>query len=105
MADVMRFAGQYMQHHPREQVISPLFFHYGLAVNPEMGSDYVFWKDYSRLLLSRCDKVIVYAHPDTHPEKSSGVMDEIQFAQELGLPILRMSQPQKEVSPPVIKMG
>lgn len=85
MANVMRVAGQFMSANPGCHVVSPLFFHYGLPMNPQMGSDYVFWGDYSRALLAKSDMLIVYNAPGTDIQKSTGVMDEIATAHKLGI--------------------
>lgn len=93
MDNVMRFAGEFMMQNPGFHVVSPLFFHYGLRVNPEMGSDYAFWGDYSRALLAKADMLIVYRAPGTDIEKSTGVQDEIETARKLGLRIRFTSNP------------
>lgn len=93
MRNVMRFAGQFMINHPGHHVVSPLFFHYGLPVNPEMGTDYAFWGEYSRALLSKADMLIVYRAPGTDIDKSTGVQDEIETARKLGLRIHFTSRP------------
>jgi hypothetical protein len=68
-------------------IVSPLFNHFVLKQVPdtEMGADYPFWKEYSRDLLRRCDRLIVYRYPGY--AVSTGVADEINLAMELRIPI------------------
>ncbi|MCK9532356.1 MAG: DUF1937 family protein [Gammaproteobacteria bacterium] len=65
--------------------VSPLLNHYladVVTVNFPLTWDW--WQDYSRLLLSKCDHMIVIG-PDW--EKSTGTMAEIEIATELSIPI------------------
>lgn len=85
MEAVMKFSGQYMLDHPGHHIVSPLFNHYSLHLVPEMGGDYTFWKNYSRDLLSRCDRMIMLTINGEKIE-STGVDDELNYAMELNLP-------------------
>lgn len=65
--------------------VSPLLNHYltdVVTVNFPLTWDW--WQDYSKLLLSKCDHMIVIG-PDW--EKSTGVMAEIEMANEMNIPI------------------
>lgn len=88
MQDVMRFALCYMKDNPNVHVVSPLFYHYGLNLVPEVGSDYAFWKNFCLDLLRRCDGLIVHRDPDGLWKMSTGLMDEMRIARELGLRIV-----------------
>lgn len=94
MQDIMRFAGEWMLMNPEHRVVSPLFLHYSLDWVPALGSDYAFWGDYSRELLSNCKLMVVFRAPGTDIEKSIGVQDEIRLAKELDIPIIFTSIPQ-----------
>lgn len=86
MKQLMTISGKYMVQNPGHHVVSPLFNHPSLALVPEMGSDYKFWKDYSRNLLKRCDSIIIVRFDGYY--ESSGVVDEYRFASSLNIPIL-----------------
>lgn len=65
--------------------VSPLLNHYltdVVTVNFPLTWDW--WQDYSKLLLSKCDHMIVIG-PDWG--KSTGVMAEIEMANEMNIPI------------------
>jgi len=85
MMAIMTISGIYQLRNQGHHVVSPLFNHYSLNNVPGLGSDYAFWKDYSRNLLKRCDKVVVIKAPGW--EESSGVEDEVKLAKELGIKV------------------
>ena len=51
------------------------------------------WKTFDFAMISRCDKLIVLTLPGW--EESRGVMDEIDFAHKIGLPVEEMDFPQE----------
>ena len=63
---------------------SPLMLHYCLIENG-LPTSYTFWRDYCRSFLTRCDEVHVLTLSGW--KNSAGVVDEIEFSTELGLPI------------------
>lgn len=71
--------------------VSPLVT--GPAVLPYMDAntptDYDYWQTYSRGLLAHSDEILVLMLPGW--DKSQGVQDEIKFAEEHGIPLVRMS--------------
>lgn len=85
MRALMEFAGEYMIQHPGVHLVSPLFNHYALELVPALGTDYPFWSEYSRDLLSRCDELLVLRIRGW--EQSTGVQDEMKHASDLGIPI------------------
>lgn len=66
--------------------VSPLLNHYmdGIVkINFPLTWDW--WEEYSRLLLSRCDHMVVIVGPGW--ENSTGVKGEMDLAKELNIPI------------------
>lgn len=64
--------------------VSPLLKHL-VRQHSDLPGDWAYWKDYSKLLLSRCDKMYVITLPGW--EESPGVQAEIQLCEEFNLPI------------------
>lgn len=60
--------------------------------------DWSKWGPYDKLLLSRCDKLLVLTLPGW--EESSGVTSEIRWAEELGIPMEKI-----EASPEALKVA
>lgn len=85
MAFVMKVSGTIMLQNPGWYIVSPLFNHYSLPLVPGMGGDYKFWGDYSRELLSRCDRLLVLKIDGSY--ESVGVSDEILTANTINIPI------------------
>lgn len=85
MDSIMSFTGAHMIMYPYDHIVSPLFNHFTLEHVPALGGDYTFWKNYSRDLLRRCDKMIVLKFPGW--DTSAGVSDEIEIAKLLCLPV------------------
>ena len=85
MRQIMTISGKYMMENPGQHIVSPLFNHYSLSLVPDMGTDYVFWRDYSKNLLHRCDEMMVLKFPGW--ETSSGVSDEVSLAQGWLIPL------------------
>ena len=83
--DIMRQAGYIQAFWPEQQVVSPLFLHPAIALVPELGSDYEFWREYSRGLLAHCSTLVIYPLPGW--KESVGVQDEIAEATRLGLQV------------------
>lgn len=69
----------------RYNVVSPLFFHDVLPFNPDLGSDWEFWKSYSDILLRRSDRLVVLCIPGW--TSSEGVAGEIEIARALNYPV------------------
>ena len=65
--------------------ISPIVYGHTLASLKEMRTDWEFWMDFCFSLLSKCDEMIVYQMDGW--EKSRGVLAEIEFAKENGIPV------------------
>lgn len=66
--------------------VSPLLNHYldgVVTINFPLTWDW--WEDYSKLLLSKCDHMIVITGPGW--ENSTGVKGEIALANEMNIPI------------------
>lgn len=95
MNHFVKFAGDYMMLHPGTHMISPLLHHWTLKQVPNMGTDYNYWKDFSRDLLSRCDILMVLTYPGWG--SSSGVLDEIECAKE-SFKEIRFVDPFKDLS-------
>jgi hypothetical protein len=73
--------------HPTWVFISPSAQNYLiLPYLPEVGPSYADWKERCRLLLARCDILLVL--PFAGWDKSIGVSDEIAMAKELKLQII-----------------
>ena len=85
MKAIMRFTGEYMLTNRGSALVSPLFNHYSLDQVPTLGTDWVFWKEYSTTLLRKCDEMIVLVTNDT--ASSTGVRAEVELATELGINI------------------
>lgn len=68
-----------------EMAFSPLMLHYCLKEN-ELPSSYLFWRDYCRAFIKMCKEVHVLTLPGW--DFSEGVLDEINFAIELGIPVI-----------------
>lgn len=86
MDKVMTLSGRLMVQNPGLHVVSPLMNHFSLHLVPDLGSDYKFWGEYSRELLSKCNVLIVYML--TGWNESTGVADEIEQAAKLGIQVL-----------------
>jgi hypothetical protein len=84
--DILRYMGEFMHSNPGVHLVSPLQHHHTLKLVPDMGSDYTYWKNFSRELLSKCDGLIVLMSEGWR--ESGGVQDEIAYAKELGIDIL-----------------
>jgi hypothetical protein len=71
-------------------VFSPLTYSVPLQ---QLGSHrgWVSWKKFDLEIISRCDRMIVLKLPGW--ESSKGVMEEITYAQEIGLPVEWMEAP------------
>ena len=77
--------GEYMLTNRGSALVSPLFNHYSLDQVPTLGTDWIFWKEYSTTLLRKCDEMIVLVTNDT--ASSTGVRAEVELATELGINI------------------
>lgn len=86
MDNFARLCGKYMEENEGAHLISPLYHHWTLKQIPTMGTTYVYWRDFSRNLLKRCDSMIVLMFEGW--KESGGVQDEITYAEELGIPIV-----------------
>jgi hypothetical protein len=63
--------------------VSPLAKHY-TVVQRGAGTDWQFWENYSRILLKRCDHLIILTMPGWY--KSKGVRGELDFARDNRIP-------------------
>ena len=70
-----------------KMVISPVLNH-SICKRYNVPSDYKFWGDYSRTLLSKCDEIVVLEMDGW--TRSAGVIDEIATAKDLHIPIIFM---------------
>jgi hypothetical protein len=86
MNQFVKYAGEFMEQNPGLHLISPLYHHWTLKQVPTMGTDYKYWRDFSRDLLKRCDSMIVLKFPGW--VESIGVRDEIDYAEELGKDVI-----------------
>jgi hypothetical protein len=68
-----------------KMAFSPLMLHYCLKEN-ELPSSYLFWRNYCRAFIEMCKEVHVLTLPGWN--LSEGVRDEIEFATELGIPVI-----------------
>ena len=66
-------------------VYSPISMCWPIAKQCGMPTDFAWWSWYNRLMISKCDKLIVLRLPGW--EESVGVAGEIKIAEELGIPI------------------
>jgi hypothetical protein len=66
-------------------VFSPISHTHPIAVAGELPTGWEFWKEYDRLMLSRCQKLIVLKLDGW--ETSVGVSAEIEIAKEFNIPI------------------
>lgn len=66
--------------------VSPMLNHYlSGIVDIKFPLTWEWWKEYSLLLLSKCEHMIVITGPGW--EKSTGVAAEIEMANELNIPV------------------
>lgn len=85
---------------PNAEFVSPslqnyTFIHY---MPQGTGADYETWKTRCRILLPRCDKVLILPFPKWR--ESIGVTDEIQLAIERKIPVeLDIARPEYGASP------
>lgn len=66
-------------------VYSPISMCWPIAKAHGMPTDFAWWGWYNRLMISRCDKLIVLKLDGW--EESIGVQAEIKIAEELGIPV------------------
>jgi hypothetical protein len=66
---------------------SPILYgHNAVRYQPDMPTDWDFWKIFCLTFLSRSDEMIVYMMEGW--DKSKGVKEEIQYAKDLGIEII-----------------
>jgi hypothetical protein len=82
----MRFVNKHLASLNMEgkMAFSPLMLHYCLQEN-ELPSSYLFWRDYCRAFIKMCKDLHVLTLSGW--DVSEGVLDEINFATELGIPV------------------
>ena len=92
MDEFMRISGAFMVKYPNLFCVSPLFNHFSLKSNPDLGSDWDFWKEYSTTLLSRMnsksggfDFMLIANFKGA--KDSVGVQGEIEIARQYEIPI------------------
>lgn len=85
MKAISAFCGNYMISNPGEYAITGLLHYYAVVECPELGNDYKFWKESCEMLMSKSDQVIVLQFPGW--DTSIGVIAEIDYATDLGIPI------------------
>ena len=66
-------------------VYSPITHCHPMAVVGGMPTDFEFWGEYNRAMISKCDEVIVLMYEGW--EDSTGVQAEIKIAREIGIPV------------------
>lgn len=66
-------------------VFSPISHTHPIAIAGKLPTGWQFWETYDRIILSRCQKLIVLKLAGW--DKSTGVTAEIQIAKELNIPI------------------
>ncbi len=64
---------------------SPITYGHHLVDFKEMPTDWEFWKNFCFSFLSKCDELIVLTMPGW--KESKGVMEEIDFCVDNGIPI------------------
>lgn len=66
-------------------VYSPIAHCHHIALGTKLPADYAFWLKYNRLLLSKCDGLVVVSIEGY--EKSAGIRAELAIAHELKIPV------------------
>ena len=85
MLNIEKFCADYMADNPGSYAITGLCHHYALKHNPNLGSDWKFWKDFCIEFLGKSDKLIVLKVSGW--DTSAGVAAEIEYAKQINLPI------------------
>ena len=67
-------------------VISPIAYGHNLLKYHDMPSDWVFWKNFCLSFLECSEEMIVYKLEGW--DKSTGVLDEIEIAKSMNIPII-----------------
>lgn len=65
--------------------ITPITYGHTLLDFREMPNNWEFWRNFCITFLNKCDEMIVYKMDGW--DKSRGVLDEIDYANKLGIPI------------------
>lgn len=66
-------------------VFSPIAYSHVLASRYKMPTDWKYWLNFDKKMISRCDKLIVFKLKDW--KKSKGVQAEIELAKKYKVPI------------------
>ena len=64
---------------------SPIVYGHSIAQHGDIPTDWKYWGDYCKAILSRCQKMVVVRMPGW--EESEGVKEEIKIALEMGIEI------------------
>lgn len=73
---------------------SPIAYNHPMLPVRTMPTDWDFWQEYDKSFIDHCSGVVVYTLPGW--KESIGVQAEIEYAAELGLPVLYLSPEQHE---------
>jgi hypothetical protein len=98
--EFLKIQAQLRTENPRAEFVSPSLQNYTfLKFMPEgTGADYATWRTRCRILLPRCDKILIL--PFKHWKNSDGVRDEIYLGIECNLEIeLDKNRPEYGASP------
>jgi len=74
--------------HHRIWAFSPIAYNHPMVIE-DIPTDWDFWEDCDKSFLDHCDAVIVLTIPGW--EESLGVIDELKYARELGIPSFYIS--------------
>lgn len=77
------------KHRQEWALVSPMFYHAWLYLDPTIACDYKTWVGVCETMLLKSDMLLVLDAPGW--EESVGVTAEIKFADERGIPWLKMS--------------
>ena len=80
---VLRFVGRLLA--KRHKVWSPVVHNHVAALLYDLPTDHLFWKDYNRDFIRRCDELWVACIGDW--AHSAGIEYEINLANTLGIPV------------------
>lgn len=73
-------------------VFSPISHCHQMAEDHGLPTTWIFWEDYDRMMISKCNELIVLMLPGWR--ESLGVQSEILIADELGIPVIYLSEDQ-----------
>lgn len=66
-------------------VLSPIVYGHIMASRYEMPTNWEYWLEFDRILISKCDKLVVFKMRGW--DKSNGVKEEIDIAKHYKIPV------------------